>query len=374
MHPQSNQQDNLGILDKAKAYSRTKYSLAIVDTLYLLLILYLFLAFGCSGALASSIAGFIKGSFFIIPVYLAVFYIAYYILNFPLNFYRSFILEHKFSLSRQSISNWLADQFKSIILTYIIGLILLEAFYYILQHGPKAWWLWVSIFWIFFSLVMARLVPVIIIPLFFKYNKLSDDTLRRRILHLAEKMKVRILDVFEIDFSKKTLKANAAFVGWGKTRRVILADTLKDKYSLDEIEVILAHEFAHYKLKHLLKLILVNALVTLVIFYLIFKTNAVVLNFFSLSTLSDIAALPVIIIYFTIFGIITQPLENYISRRFEKDADLMAIQITGLKSAFISTMDKLASQNLADRKPHPIIKFFFFDHPPIDERVSLIKD
>jgi STE24 endopeptidase len=123
-------------------------------------------------------------------------------------------------------------------------------------------------------------------------------------------MKVKILDVFEIDLSKKTQKANAAFVGIGKTKRVILADTLKNKYSPDEIEVILAHEFAHYKLKHLLKLILVNSLATLLAFYFIFKTSDNILSLFGLSSLLDIAALPVIFMYLVIFGIVTQPLNN----------------------------------------------------------------
>lgn len=190
-------------------------------------------------------------------------------------------------------------------------------------------------------------------------------------MNLADKMRVKILDVFEIDFSKKTLKANAAFVGIGKTKRVILADTLKDKYSEDEIEVILAHEFAHYKLKHLLKLILINSLATIIAFYFIFKTGNSVLSLFGLSSLSDIAALPVIIMYLVVFGIVMQPLQNYISRRLEKNADKMALSVTGLREAFVSMMEKLSAQNLVDRSPRPLIKFFFFDHPPVDERINM---
>ena len=184
---------------------------------------------------------------------------------------------------------------------------------------------------------------------------------------------VKILDVFEIDFSKKTLKANAAFVGIGNTRRVILGDTLKDKYSDDEIEVILAHEFAHYKLKHLLKLILINSLATILAFCVIFKTSGHVLKLFGLSSLSDIAALPAVIMYLVVFGIVMQPFQNYISRHLEKNADKMALSVTGLKGAFVSMMEKLSNQNLADRSPRPIIKFFFFDHPPVDERINMAK-
>jgi STE24 endopeptidase len=282
--------------------------------------------------------------------------------------------ERQFSLSNQKISAWFIDQLKAGVLSYIFGLILISVFYLILKAFPGSWWLIISIFWIFFSLVIAKLTPVLIIPLFFKYKKLEDEILRLKILNLAEKMQVKILDVFEIDLSKKSLKGNAAFVGVGGTRRVLLADTLKDKYTHDEIEVILAHEFAHYKLKHILKLIFLNSAVTILAFYVIFKTNPFVLKLFGLFSLSDYAALPVIFIYFVLFGIVTQPLEAFISRIFEKDADMLALKITRAREAFISMMDKLGTQNLADRKPHPLIKFYFFDHPPIDERINLARN
>ena len=355
--------------DKAKSYSNIKYGLSIVGTAYTLILLFLFLGFKLSSSLSLWLTDHLS-SFLVFPAYLILFSFGYYLLELPLNFYHSYILEHKFSLSTQSLKDWLKDQFKAGIISCIIGFILIASFYFILRNFPNKWWLIVSAFWIFFSVILAKVMPVIIIPMFFKYKRLSDDSLRERIMRLAEKMKVKLLDCFEIDFSKKTLKGNAAFVGIGNTRRVILADTLRDKYTYDEIEVILAHEFAHYQLKHLLKLIVVNSLATLAIFFLIFKTSGDVLNLFGFSSLNDIAAFPVLLIYFTLFGIITQPLEAFISRSFERSADSLALEATGFKDAFISMMNKLAEQNLADRSPHPVIKFFFFDHPPIDERIK----
>jgi len=360
-------------MNQAKNYSRQRYTLSIIGTFYSLALLIIFAASGLSKTLEQALFGILSRHYLVLPAYLLAISLAYYLLDFPLNFYGSYSLEHKFSLSKERFRNWCIDQFKAGVISYCIALVLIFAFYYILGHNPQYWWLAISLFWIFFSLVLARLTPIIIIPLFFKYKKLSDEDLRSRIMHLAEKMKVKIIDCFEIDFSKKTLKANAAFVGMGKTRRVILADTLKDKYSADEIEVILAHEFAHYRLKHLWKLVIFNSSVTIILFYLIFLTSHFALEIFSLNSLSDFAALPVILIYFLLFGLVTQPLGNFFSRKLEKNADKMALSVTGKKEAFISMMNKLAEQNLADRKPHPIIKFFFFDHPPIDERISLTK-
>ena len=364
-------QDNLQ--EKARKYSSLKYGLSIFDTAYLVALLFLFQGLGISGVLARIISGLAAKEYLVLPVYLLAVSLAYYLLDFPINFYQSFVLEHNFGLSRQKAGDWLKDQLKAGLIVYIISLVLFGVFYYILRQYPANWWLIVSLAWIFFNLIMAKLFPIIIIPLFFKSKPLSDQGLRQRIMDLAGRMKVKILDVFEIDFSKKTSKANAAFVGWGKTRRVLLADTLKDKYSHDEVEVILAHEFAHYRLKHLFKLILINSLVTLATFYLIFKSSSFFLSFFGLSSLGDIAAFPLLLLYFVAVGVISRPIENYISRRFEINADKMSITSTGLKADFISTMDKLAAQNLADRNPHPLIKFFFFDHPPIDERIALAK-
>ncbi len=360
--------------ERAKDYSRRKYTLAIIEIFYLLLLLVLFLGLGLSKILAQSISRLAKPAYLVLPVYLLLIYVFYWCCNFPLIFYRSFKLEHRFNLSNQKLIDWLLDQLKSGLITYIISLILLGSFYHILKNNPNTWWLVVSAFWIFFSLILSKLTPIVIIPLFFKYKKLEDEGLRQRIIRLAEKMRVGILDVFEIDFSKKTLKANAAFVGIGSTKRVILADTLKEKYSVDEIEIILAHEFAHYRLRHLLKLMMINSLAIILSFYCIFYTSGYFLNIFGLSSLSDIATLPLIMLYLVIIGLILGPFENYISRRLEKNADLLALKETNNPLAFISMMDKLSNQNLADRTPHPLIKFFFFDHPPVDERIRLAKN
>ncbi|MBI4981778.1 MAG: M48 family metallopeptidase [Candidatus Omnitrophica bacterium] len=361
------------MLSQAKKYSNLKYTCVILDILLLVSFLFVFLKAGFSMSIAQTIEGLLANKALDVALYLLFSSFIYYCISFGLNFYRSFILEHKFLLSSQKINDWLLDQLKSGVISYLIALILVGAFYLILWLSPQAWWFWVSLFWICFNFIFAKLLPVVVIPLFFKYKPLTDESLRARIMLLAKKMKINILDCFEIDFSKKTLKANAAFVGWGATRRVILADTLKDKYTYDEIEAILVHEFAHYKMRHLLKLILTNSLVTLVCFYIIFRTSNFVLGFFGFSDLSQLGALPLVFLYFVIFGFLMEPFGNFLSRYMERNADKMAIEVTGNKEAFILMMEKLSSQNLADRKPNPIIKFFFFDHPSIEERIEMAR-
>lgn len=358
-------------LNRARDYSVIKYTLSIAGILYSLFLLLVFLSSGLFNALQQALFKFTANTYLLLALYVIIIFVAYYLLNFPINFLESYALERKFCLSNQKLKSWFFDQFKAGAVSYIISLIAIEFFYHILKYYPYAWWLIASVFWIFFGLILAKLTPLIIIPLFFKYKKISDETLKERIINLAHKMGVKIIDVFEIDFSSKTMKANAAFVGFGKSRRVILADTLKSKYSYEEIEVILAHEFAHYKKKHLLKLILINSFLTALLFFIIFKTNSSVLRLFNISSLLEVSSLPVVLIYFIVFGIATQPLQNYISRIFEKHADKAALIATGLKESFISMMEKLSRQNLSDRKPHPLIKIFFFDHPAVDERIAM---
>jgi len=356
----------------AKSYSQQKYALSIVDVIYNIALILFFLGTGLSLSLENFLISLGIPSYSLSAAFLLVVFFLYYLLNLPVNFYSGFILEHKFNLTKQKAGAWVVDQLKSAVLAYIISLILILTFYWVLGRFNQ-WWLVISVFWIIFSIVLAKLTPILIIPLFFKYKKLEDDILRQRIFNLASKMQIKILDVFEIDFSKKTLKANAAFTGLGKTKRVLLADTLRDKYTHDEVEVILAHEFAHYQLKHIIKLIAINSLVTLGLFFLIFKTNSYYLEIFKLSSLAQLASLPLVFLYFISFGIIMQPLEAFISRLFEREADNLALKVTCAREAFISVMEKLANQNLADRNPHPLIKFFFFDHPPIDERIKIAK-
>jgi len=360
-------------LGDAGKYSAAKYLLSLADSAFSLLFLFLLARSGLSGAIGDGVRVFTSGNFLALPAYLLAVSVIYYIFSFPLNLYRTFILEHKFRLSNQKIKDWALDQLKAGIIFYLISLLLFGAFYFILGVNPRLWWAVMSAFWIFFSLILSRLMPIIIIPLFFKYKKITDESLRGRIISLARRMKVGILDVYEINFSKKTLKANAAFVGFGASKRVLLADTLAQKYSHDEIEVILAHEFAHYKLKHLLKLICINSFSTVITFYAMYKTSHSVLGWFGFSSLGDFAAMPVVLIYLLSLELVMRPLLNYYSRRMEKNADILALKATGSKDAFISMMEKLSSQNLSDTDPQPLIKFFFFDHPPSSERIALAK-
>ncbi|MDP3790954.1 MAG: M48 family metallopeptidase [Candidatus Omnitrophota bacterium] len=354
--------------NRADKYARIKYQLAIIDIAYTLFLLMILQMSGINAVLKTAVFDFTSSEIIRVALYSAALFAAYSVLSFHVDFYRSFVIERRFNLSNQKILAWLADYLKSNVLGFFVFILLMECFFFFIRSSAGSWWWMSAIFWIFLTIVIARIFPVIVIPLFFKYKRIDNESLRQSILALAQKMQVKILDVFEIDYSKKSLKANAAFVGIGKSKRVLLTDTLLGgKFQPKEIEVILAHEFAHYRLKHILKMVAMSALMIFVTFYIFFLLDKSVLD------ARDIANLGSWILLFMLFQIIVTPFINWIHRTMERNADIQAINIIGDKDAFISMMEKLADQNLAQRKPPLWAKILFYDHPPIEERIDLAR-
>lgn len=354
--------------DRADRYASIKYAFAIADIVYTLLLL---LALQISGMnVVLKLASYTITSYEIIRValYSASLFILYSLLSFGLDLCRSFVVERHFGLSKQKLSSWLLDYLKGNALNLFVFIVLMECFFFFIRNYPQYWWWMSAVLWIFLTVVIARVFPVIVIPLFFKYKKISDEGLRSSIFELAKKMHVKILDVFEIDYSKKSLKANAAFVGMGKSRRVLLTDTLLGgKFQHKEIEMILAHEFAHYRFRHLLKMVLMSAATIIITFYIFFRLDQAGLK------AGDIANLGSWLFLFMLFQLICVPLANLIHRTMERNADGAAIKTLGDKDAFISMMNKLAEQNLAQARPPLWAKIFFYDHPPIGERIEFAK-
>jgi STE24 endopeptidase len=355
--------------DRADRYANIKYALAIADIVYTLLLLALLQLSRVNIALKVLAYVITPIAAVRVALYSAIVFILYSILTFGLDLYRSFVVERYFGLSRQKLSSWVLDYLKGGALNLLMFVVLMESFFFFVRNYPLSWWWMSAALWIFLTVVVARIFPVIVIPLFFKYKKISDEGLRASIFELAKKMRVKILDVFEIDYSKKSLKANAAFVGMGSSRRVLLTDTLLGgKFQNKEIEMILAHEFAHYRYRHLLKMVLMSAAAIILTFYIFFMLDQAGLKAYDLGNLGSWLFL------FMLFQIISAPLVNMIHRKMEANADEAAIRTVGDREAFISMMNKLADQNLAQRKPPLWAKIFFYDHPPIQERIDFAKE
>jgi STE24 endopeptidase len=354
----------------AKRYHQIKNRLFFVSLLFnIALLLFLGLS-GLSVYLKNQILLFNQHFLAVNAIYAVAFCVFFTILGFPLNFYEGFVLEHRFNLSNQSFPDWLKDGAKNFVLGLIIILIGVEGLYLFLRKFPDTWWLWATLFWLFLTVVIARITPALIIPLFFKYRKLENPSLKAKIFALLDKAGVKIKDIFYIDFSAKTKKANAFICGFANNRRLVLSDTLLEKFSEEEILAVVAHELGHYKNRDIGKLILANCAVSFLSFFLISRVLQGALLFFGFSRIDDIAFLPFLALGILLLGFLMLPLTNAFSRRLERGADGFSLKLTQDPGNFISMMRKLGELNLADFSPHPLIEILLYDHPPIAKRIK----
>lgn len=285
----------------------------------------------------------------------------------------SFRLEHRFQLSNQKFRSWVWDEIKGWLVGFIFVLVAAQFVYWMMRLDDRWWWLisW-AVFVVIFVL-MAQLAPVVLFPIFFKFKPLENDSLKQRLVRLGERAGARVRGVYEWKLSDKSKKANAALTGLGNTRRILLADTLLENYSEDEIEAVMAHELGHHVHGHIVKSILVQAIVTFVGFWL----AARVLHFavrqrmiFGTDRISDFADLPLLALVSTVVSFLLMPALNAWSRHNERQADRYAFKSIPNVDPFISSMEKLAAQNLAERNPAPWIEFLFHSHPAISKRVA----
>lgn len=285
--------------------------------------------------------------------------------------YYGFRLEHRYNLSNQRIASWLWDQAKGFLVGLVLGAIVVELLYFILRQYPQHWWIltWAVLMGLF--ILMAQLAPVILFPIFYKFEPLDDDELKMRLVRLGERAGTRVRGVYKWNLSEKSKKANAALTGLGNTRRIILADTLLSNFSADEIEAVLAHELGHHVHRHILKSIVVQAAISFAGFCIAnWVLHYAIDRLHMFETLSDFANLPLLVLVSTVLSFLLLPAMNAYSRYNERQADRYAFESIANVDPFISSMNKLAEQNLAERSPSKWVEWLFHSHPAIARRVS----
>jgi STE24 endopeptidase len=209
---------------------------------------------------------------------------------------------------------------------------------------------------------------VVLLPLFYKYKPLDRPELKARLLALAEKCGARVVDVFELQLSAKSKAANAALAGLGRTRRILLGDTLLNRYTEDEIEAVLAHELGHHVHSHLWKNIGAQTGIVFLGFFLAGRFLGWGVSAYGFEDHADLAAFPLLAVTF----VVLLPAVNSLSRQYEREADRFAAEVTGRPEALASALERLAEQNLADREPNPVAEFLFYSHPSIGRRVRAL--
>lgn len=356
----------------AKAYARQRRRLFFVETGLSALLLLAWLLFGGSAALKGWLLGWTQNEWLLVLGFGAVFGLAFQLVELPLAYYAGFILPHRYGQSTQTLGGWVKDQALGLALSAALGLPLLSGVYGLLRLTGDWWWLLAALGYLAYAWVMGVLAPVIILPLFNQYTPLGDEhaELTRRLTALAERAGTRVAGVFRFDMSRRTKSANAALTGLGGTRRILLGDTLLNAFTPDEIETILAHELGHHVHRDIPRYLLFSSVTTLAGLYL----AALALNggvaAFGFAGPADIAALPLLVLTLSAFGLVMMPLGNAYSRHRERLADRYALEVTGKPEAFASAFARLANQNLSDADPEPWAVWVFASHPPVRERIA----
>ena len=289
----------------------------------------------------------------------------------PFAFYSGFRLEHQFELSNQTFGAWLGDFLKKLLLSTAFSLALIEILYALVWNFPNCWWLFAWAGYAAVSYVMGKLFPVLIVPLFYKYGKVEDAPLKKRILGLAARYGLPVENVYSLNLSKTTKKANAAFMGMGRTKRVVLSDTLLANFTPDEIETVVAHELGHFKHHDIWKQLGFGLVTSLAAFWIAFKLMSRLAPVFGFGGVGDVAAMPLLFLIFYFFSLVLMPVQNGFSRRLERAADRFALTAFPRTEVFVSCMEKLGRVNLADPEPNPVYEWFFYDHPAIGKRIRM---
>jgi STE24 endopeptidase len=300
--------------------------------------------------------------------------LAHMAISFPLSLYAGYALERRYELSHQTLGRWLGRYVKRNGLSLLFGLVLVVGLYWIIWLVGDWWWLAAAGAFFVVTVLMGQLAPVLVVPLFYKVERLDHPELNQRMERLAAGTGLSIQGVYRLGLSEETTKANAMLAGLGRTRRVLMGDTLLDRFTPDEIEVIFAHEIGHHVFRHIRKMIFAGLIYSVIGFWacdrvLMFWAE----RHYGITTAHELppGTLPLLMLVLTVFALLLEPVQNAISRRYERQCDRYALEKTGLREAYQSAFRKLARLNKDDPNPHPLEVFLFHSHPPISERLAI---
>jgi Zn-dependent protease with chaperone function len=288
----------------------------------------------------------------------------------PLSLYSGFVLEHRYGLSKERAGRWFVDQLKSFALGFLLCGGAAAIIYAAIRYSPKFWWLPAGLALAVIITGLANIAPVLLLPIFYRVKPLDRESLRVRLVDLADRAGATVLGAYEWGLGEKTRKANAALAGLGTTRRILISDTMLAEYTDDEIEVVLAHELGHHVHGDLWKGILFESALILAGLYVAARVLDALAPVIGLRGSADVAGLPMLVLAAGAVSFVMVPLAHAMSRAFERSADRFALALTRNPAAFVSAMRRLAAQNLAEEQPSRFVQVLFYSHPPVRERIA----
>lgn len=345
-------------MGKSKEYNKIKLIISIISTIINLFIIFI-LGFTKIGIGIKNISG--NNIFYYGLITIIIFFIS----EIGFSYYSGYYLEKKNNLSNENPKKWIIKTLKEFGIGLVVGEVLIVSLYFFIKISKDKWWIYFYIFMMSINIILGVIAPTVIMPLFYKFKELENENLKNKILDLTLKAKVKLVGIYKFDLSKETKKANAAFTGLGKNKRIIIADNLLDEFSDDEIVAVFAHEMGHFVKKHILKQVVISSVI---MFVLLFFIN----NYFYLDY-NNFIVIYQVGFYFFLFQIFFSFFSNIYSRKNEKEADLYAKEIMGTGEDLIKALKKLSKQNLADENPNKIVEFLTYSHPSISTRINYLK-
>ncbi len=307
--------------------------------------------------------------------YLAVFGTASWLAHLPLAAVRELLVERAFGLTRQSFRTWLSDGVKGLALNLTVGVPVGTGAWIVVQRRPRDWWLVLPSALVPASLVLGRLAPVLIMPIFNRFEPVTDPEILARVERLARQTGLSIAAVYRMDLSRQTDKPNAFFTGLGRAKRIVLSDTLLEQFPPDEIETILAHEAAHQAHRDLWRMMALEAGMAYLMAFLVSRVAPVMVTWSrrwtGVDSLEDVASVPIVGLATMLAGMILAPIGAAKSRAIERQADRFALEVTRNGSAYASALRRIAAKSLADPFPPRLVRIVLATHPPISERIAM---
>jgi STE24 endopeptidase len=360
----------------AKEYDAVHNRLFIVQILLVATLLAVYQFSGASELLANGLAARFGADHWYVAnaVYIAVTVFGFAACMFPLSFYSDYVLELHYGLSNESFEEWVADFAKSLLIDLLLATLLFSVIYALLRWMPDWWWLFAAVFYVLFVVVLSTLMPVVIMPLFHKFEPLEEGTLVDAVREMMDEAGIEVVGVFKWGLEIGLGTAEATFAGVGRSRRIVLGDALLSGYSQEEILAILAHEVGHYKNRDTLRLMFSSSIIALIGFYVAHLCLQGLSGLLGFAQVYDIGTAPLFIFSIFVFSLISMPFSNMHSRRREFAADAYAIERMGSPAALVSAFEKQADQNLTNKAPSPWVEFLLHSHPSIARRIKRVTE
>jgi Zn-dependent protease with chaperone function len=360
--------------EKAMRYYRSGNVVWVVDTLLGLLVPALFLFTGFSARIRDVARRVGRKWLFVIAVYFVLFSLVSFVLTLPWSYYTEFVRQHAYGLSNQTLGKWASDTVKGLLVGLVAGALFVWVPFLLLKKSPRRWWLYTSLAAIPFIVLMLLVTPVWIEPLFNEFGPMKDKMLEKDILALAEGAGIEGGRVFEVNKSVDTKAVNAYVTGFGETKRIVLWDTILAKLDRREVLFVMGHEMGHYVLGHIPKTIGVVSLLLLVTLWVAHRTAGwFIARFrsrFGFDALSDVAALPLLLLLSNVFSLAVTPALMAYTRYQEHESDRFGLEITRDNHAAATAFVKLQAENLGNPRPGLLYKLWRSSHPPLGERID----